>query len=463
MDVSATTLVILLLIGGLTLLIPRHLMIAPLFLIACLVPSTEEIIIAGFNFQPARVVVLVGISRALMGAAGRKYRFVPLDGLVLAWGFNLSLMSLLRHQDFGAIVMEMGRLYEIFGLYFLARLTIQSRSQLIAALQTVAFCAILSFVLGAAEMGLGRKPLAFLFSSIGPEVHIREGQVRVEGVFPHPNAFGNFMCVSVALCWALAQARLVRGAVWLGVCGALAAIGCVGLSNSGTPLSTLVLTLVAIGLFYYRSATPWLVGGTFSFLVLYHLTWGKWWGLVCRASSIVGGSGYHRAELINQFFKRIDEWGFMGTADIRDWNVVGDPANQWVTEGLNGGLTGLLLFASVVGAGFFVIRRALRVVGTAREAALIWGVGCALFAFCISFIGLANFGQINVLWFGVLGMVGSIAESLKSLPAGTHARQPQPHPHHPQRPGAPLRPVPGGFHAPDPGQPPERARPQSQR
>jgi hypothetical protein len=460
MEVSATTLVLLLVIGGMTALIPRHLMIVPLFLIACLVPHTEEIVILGFNFQPARVVVLVGMLRALLGAAGKRYRFVPLDGLILFWGLNLSLMTLARRGDFSAFVGELGRLYEIFGLYFMARLTIQSRAQLLVALQTIAYCVILSFFLAAAEFLLLKKPLAYLYQTVSPDVHVRAGKIRVEGVFPHSIVFGNFMCVGGTLCWALAQSRLVRGAVWLGLAGGAAAIGCVGLSNSGTPLSTLLLSLVAIALFYYRPAVPWVIAGTVAFVTLYHFAWGRWWGLICRASAIVGGSGYHRAELINQFIQRLDEWAFMGTDTVQHWNIVGDPANQWVTEGLNGGLLGLLLFTAVIGTAFSVVHRAVRVAQDDREKALFWGVGCALFAFCVSFLGLANFGQINVLWFGVLGMIGSIAESLKSLPAGGHARRP----HAARAPGgAPHRPLPGSLGGSSPGDAPAGALPQSQR
>ena len=415
MDVSSTTLVILIVIGGMTLIVPRHLMIAPLFIIACLVPSTEEIVIAGFNFQPARVIIAVGISRALLGAAGKRYRYVPMDGLVLFWGANLALMTLLRDGSMARFVQQLGRLYEIYGLYFLARLTIQSKSQLYVALYTLAWCAILSAGLGVVEWMTHRRPLAFMYDSITPEVHIREGAVRVEGVFPHPNAFGNFMCVTAALCWGLIASRRK---VMLGIVGMISAIVCVGLSRSGTPVSTLGATLLVLVLFYIRPVTRWVLWGSVAFLGMYHMFWGKWWGLVCRASNIVGGSGYHRAELINKFWQHIGDWAFIGSDDVSTWNVVGDPANNWVTEGLSGGLVGFIVFTSIVVLGFITIRRALRMVRDPHDQALFWSIGSALFAFCVSFIGLANFGQINVLWIGLLGMIGSVAESMKGASTG---------------------------------------------
>lgn len=451
MELSASTVAILLFVAGLMWLVPRRYMIAPYILTACLIPATEEIVILGFNFQPARVLVLIGMVRALLGEAARQYRFVPLDGLVLLWGFNLAAVSMLREPTMQMFVRQTGVLYEIFGMYFLARLTIQSRAQVHVALTTLALCALISLPLGILEVITRQRPLAIIYQTLDATAHLRENKVRVYSVFPQAIAFGNFMCVTAALLWGQWRSTTGRQAT-IGLVGMIAAVACAFLSNSGTTLSTLMAAAFAIMLFYYRPAVRYAVWGVPLFMVSYHFFWpgGQWWGLVARASAIVGGSGFHRAELIKQFWLRIDEWALKGTEDISHWNVVGDPANHWVTEGLKGGLFGLVLFTAVVVACFIVVKRALKVTHTRQDQALFWAIGCGMFAFCVSFIGLANFGQINVLWFGLIGLIGSVSESLRSPKAvhrGQAAGPRHAHSHGPMHPppGPPPRPAdPGG-------------------
>jgi hypothetical protein len=444
MELSASTVAILLFVAGLMWLVPRRYMIAPYILTACLIPASEEIVILGFNFQPARVLVLIGMVRALLGEAARQYRFVPLDGLILLWGFNLAAVSILREPTMQMFVRQTGVLYEIFGMYFLARLTIQSRAQVHVALTTLAVCALVSLPLGILEVVTRQRPLAIIYQTLDASAHLRENKVRVYSVFPQAIAFGNFMCVSAALLWGQWRSTTGRQAM-LGLVGMLAAIACAILSNSGTTLSTLMAATFAILLFYYRPAVRYAVWGVPLFMASYHFFWpgGQWWGLVARASSIVGGSGFHRAELIKQFWLRIDEWALKGSEDVTHWNIVGDPANHWVTEGLKGGLLGLILFTAVVVMCFIVVGRALKATPARRDQALFWAIGCGMFAFCVSFIGLANFGQINVLWFGLIGMIGSVSESLRVQRSTRRMPAAGPHSPHPARP----------MHAP-PGPPP---------
>jgi hypothetical protein len=444
MELSASTVAILLFVAGLMWLVPRRYMIAPYILTACLIPASEEIVILGFNFQPARVLVLIGMVRALLGEAARQYRFVPLDGLILLWGFNLAAVSILREPTMQMFVRQTGVLYEIFGMYFLARLTIQSRAQVHVALTTLAVCALVSLPLGhprgrhaaaaagdhlpdarrlrppAREQGarlqrvppghrlrqlhvrLGRTALGAMALDHGPAGDARPGRNARRHRLRHPVQLGNDA--------EHAHGGDVRHPALL--------------LSAGRSLCRL---------------------GRALFMASYHFFWpgGQWWGLVARASSIVGGSGFHRAELIKQFWLRIDEWALKGSEDVTHWNIVGDPANHWVTEGLKGGLLGLILFTAVVVMCFIVVGRALKATPARRDQALFWAIGCGMFAFCVSFIGLANFGQINVLWFGLIGMIGSVSESLRVQRSTRRMPAAGPHSPHPARP----------MHAP-PGPPP---------
>ena len=142
------------------------------------------------------------------------------------------------------------------------------------------------------------------------------------------------------------------------------------------------------------------------------------WHLIHRLSNLGGGgTGYHRYLLIDAFIRRFGEWWFVGTRSTAHWGWgLQDVTNQYVLEGVRGGLLTLILFIVVIVLAFRDVGRLWRVSSRDRyHLALSWGIGVSLFVHCMNFIGVSYFGQMYVTWYLTLAMIGSMCPSTRQL------------------------------------------------
>ena len=85
------------------------------------------------------------------------------------------------------------------------------------------------------------------------------------------------------------------------------------------------------------------------------------WFLIARIDLVGGSSSDHRAELVNMFITRVSDWWLIG-ADSANWGWgMWDTANQYVGEGLAGGMATFVCFLGLIALAF-------RRVGRARKA-----------------------------------------------------------------------------------------------
>jgi small-conductance mechanosensitive channel len=136
------------------------------------------------------------------------------------------------------------------------------------------------------------------------------------------------------------------------------------------------------------------------------------WFLIAKVSGFLGGSGWHRAMLIDNFVSHFFDWWLIGTRDNANWGwSMWDVDNAYVGAGFMGGVIGFILFVAV-----FVI--AYRMIGAAREKAeeangdprLIWAIGAALFANTIAFFGIVYFDQSIITWYALLVMISVVTK-----------------------------------------------------
>ena len=133
------------------------------------------------------------------------------------------------------------------------------------------------------------------------------------------------------------------------------------------------------------------------------------WFLMNRIGAIIGGTGWHRAELVDQFVRRFFEWFLIGTRNNASWGLdMWDSINAYVRAGVEGGLVTLVFFLSILIIGFKRIGRARKLseneTGTGNER-LLWAMGVTLFSNCIAFLGIIYFDQSAVAWYLTLVMI----------------------------------------------------------
>jgi len=132
------------------------------------------------------------------------------------------------------------------------------------------------------------------------------------------------------------------------------------------------------------------------------------WFLIAHIDLTGGSSGYHRAELVDQFIRHFSDWCLIGTRDAATWAWdMWDQQNQYVDVGETGGLASLVFFIAMISRISARIGNARKLVeGDGREW-LMWFLGASLFANLVAFFGVNYFDQSRIAWFLLLAMIAA--------------------------------------------------------
>jgi hypothetical protein len=139
------------------------------------------------------------------------------------------------------------------------------------------------------------------------------------------------------------------------------------------------------------------------------------WFLMGHMSDIVGGGGWHRAEIVDSAVKNFNTWWFAGTNQTGSWVATelsfggADLTNQFVVAGVHAGLLSLILFIWVIVRCYRYLGLALqRVRGVHPDAEmLLWSFGAALYATIVNFFSVSYFDQIYIIWYLLLAVIAS--------------------------------------------------------
>lgn len=397
-----------LLLGMAMMLVPRRYALAPMLIMACLVSPAQRVVFAGFDFDLLRVMVLFGWTRVLLVGEARGFRWRSMDAMLVLWTISGAVIMTARIGDMATLVYRLGVTFDAIGMYFLCRIMIRDWSDVQAIITSAA---IISIPVAAAFLieHFTRRNMFAVFGGVPEITVIREGKLRCRGPFPHPILAGcfwaAFMPLIASLWW---QARPTR---WLAPVGLAASAVVVMTTSSATPISAMFLGLLATAMFPLRSLMPlirW--GGLLMLFVLHIVMVNPVWHLLARIQ-LVGGTGWYRYKMIDEFINNFDQWWVLGTDAFDKWWKYGLEAitNQYVLEGVEGGLLTLVLFIGTIVMTFHGIGRIGRSAGGNRfRQFAAWGMGASLLVHCVSFLGVSYFGQIIVLWFLGLGMVTSL-------------------------------------------------------
>jgi hypothetical protein len=96
---------------------------------------------------------------------------------------------------------------------------------------------------------------------------------------------------------------------------------------------------------------------------------------------------------------------------VASWGIyAGDVTNQYLVEGIRGGFVTMCLFIAIIAIAFREVGKIWLLQSKyPYGVALSWSLGVALFIHCVNFIGVAYFGQIHIVWYLILAMIGSMA------------------------------------------------------
>lgn len=395
-------------LGIIMLFVPRKYAVVPMLVMACFVSSAQRLVVMGLDFNLLRILVLFGWIRVLMHAETKGFVWKSLDIVLLLWAFSSTIAYTLLYGDMTAFINRLGFMFDAIGMYFLFRILVRDWNDVLTVMRAVAIISVPVAIAFMIEKSTGRNMFA-IFGGVREITWIRDGKLRCQGAFSHPILAGCFwasMLPMVAACY-FSSANWKSGSiVGLGACG-LIVFACA----SSTPMMAVGVACFGTSMWFLRHWMKWIVAGVLVVLTAMHLLMeAPVWHLISRIDLVGGSTGWHRYHLIDQAVNRIGEWWLLGTTSTAHWGGgLYDVTNQFVLEAVRGGLATLSLFVLTLVIAFSNVGKIWRSVPNDKAKMMLgWSLGVALFVHCVIFLAVSYFGQINLIWYLLLAIIGSL-------------------------------------------------------
>jgi len=401
-----TTILATLALAALLIVVPKKYFLLPFIIAACFVPADQRIIVFDLDFTPLRMLVLVGFLRTILRLERLTFKWNSFDKLVLVWAICGTAIYVLQWADTGALIYKCGVLFDVIGLYWLFRINISSWDDIKLATKIFAVCSLLLAVLVGFEWATGKNPFVVLGRVT---TVVREERYRCQASFPHSIMLGLFWATLVPLFIGFAKQNKHKLLFWLAV---VASTFIVAATASSTPLLTLLAVFCFLPLFSYRRFGHQIALALLGMTVALHIVMeAPVWHLISRINVVGGSTGWHRYNLIDKAINHFGEWMFLGCRSTAHWGWgLGDITNQYILEGVRGGIITLILF-------IVLLVMAVRTVGSyslrhipATQQWMSWGICVSVLGHCISFFGVSYFGQIMMLLYLTLAIVSKVYE-----------------------------------------------------
>ena len=423
---SPLALIALVALGYMIWSFPRRWAVSPLLIMVGLMPMGQQIEIAGLHFYLFRVLLLLGMARVVARGEARRFHWTRIDKFFAWWvvvSVLFGVMSRNRWGDstpsFELLVNRLGDAFNAIGCYFFVRCVVLDLEDILACVRTLAWVCMPVAALMLVEKLTGHNYLS-VFGGVPAETGIRDGSLRCQGAFRTPILAGTFGATAFPMFVALwFREREYRTLASVGaVCAMIIALTA---SSSGAMIA-LGGSFLGLGLWFVRTKMRQIRWGVVVAIIICAMCMKQpVWYLIARMSDFVGGGGWHRSFVIDTAVNHFSEWWLFGTTYTAHWGPAGeviaadtdmmDITNQYVVEGVKGGLLKLGLFVAIIVMCFKVLGR--RVKGNEDEPStrfLFWAMGASLFAHCLSFISVPYFDQMIIIWYWLLATTSSIIQ-----------------------------------------------------
>ncbi|AQQ68727.1 hypothetical protein Mag101_14620 [Microbulbifer agarilyticus] len=402
--------------------LPRRFQLIPLLLIAVALPGAQRIVVLSLDFTFVRIMIMATLSVAILNGQLRTIRWGLPDSLILAATMWNMLASGILVGSIDGVITSAGGAFDTFGAYLVGRAYLHSFADMRRLLLCFALLSLPMLAFFVLEQLSGRNVFS-VFGGVPAETLARYGRLRAQGPFMHP--------IMAGICWATILPCLV--ALWQGKVGTrlLIAAGIASMplivmaTASSTPVVALMCGFAGLACYAFRHYMRAMALGMVAVLTVLHFSMDTpVWHLLSRIDITGGSTGWHRYNLIQQSINHVGEWWAFGTTATAHWGWgMQDITNQYVLEGVDGGVVQLLLFSFFLLALFVRLGRAQRFTRSHAQSRLLWGMAVALFVHCVSFLAVSYFGQMVCLFYLFCGAVVAVTELRRRLPAATRPTQ----------------------------------------
>jgi hypothetical protein len=383
----------------------------------------QALVIGGLHFPLMRILILFGLARIILRRELSGITPNAIDGVLIAWVLASSFLYVLFDGTNVPVTGRLGYAYNAVGMYVLVRASVRTLDDIVLVVTACAVFIIPLAVLFVVENVTGRSPFA-AFGGVPLVSEIRNGRVRCQGPFGHPILAGTFGATAMPLfvgLWVYS-----KGKRFLATFAIVSATTIVVTSGSSGPVIAILISTAGLACWSCRKFTRairWgLVTGVLGLAVVMKQ---PVWFVISRVSDLTGGSGWYRSALIDAALRHFDEWWLIGTGYTAHWMPTGllasvssaDIVNEFVAQGVQGGLLALLLFVWLIVKCFKTIGAAVRSTAdhSLKMRFVIWSMGCGLLAHVASFFSVSYFDQIIIFWYLQLGTVAALSSQAKAL------------------------------------------------
>lgn len=400
----------LILVLVLMLVLPRKYVIGPVLMGVFLIPLGQQVYAFGVHWLVCRIIVLCGLLRVLViKSTSKKYLFAGgfnrVDSAFIGCVICESIAVVLLYMQTPALTNQIAFLIDFLGAYCVLRVVIQDEADIYRALKWLGVITVILAIVMVREQ-VTRQNAFGMLGGIPLASEVRDGKVRSRAVFQHPltaGAFGATLLPLFLLLWKERKSRLIAAG---GLVGCTAMTLC---SNSSTPLMAYFAGLFALCFWPLRRRLRTIRWALVILLISLHLVMkAPVWMLIARVDLTGSSSGYHRAQLVDQFIRHFGDWWMIGTKDTINWGEdIWDAQNEYVSVGETGGLLAFVLFIAMISRVCARIGNARKLCEDRSREWFVWFFGAALFSNLVAFFGVNYFDQSKVGWFALLAMISA--------------------------------------------------------
>lgn len=411
---------------------PVHALIVYLAIIL-FYPTYLVLSLGTIDITAHRFVASVLLLKCLTNANLRgKFKWCRLDTWVTVYIFVCTVITFIIYPFQEALENRGGFIIDTWFMYLGVRLCITNRTDVLKVAKWISVSLVPLAILGVVEAYTGYQPFAGLAANAPWAVAVervgvaRFGLTRAIGPNGHPIIFGLCFTTLLPLVYYLRHERNNWGTMAYLLSG-LAIIGAMSSVSSG-PFAALIAVIVCLAMESFKKYLRDVLIGLGCCTVLAEIGSNRpFWHVMVGYLNPFGGSGWHRARLIDLAIEHFGEWYLLGYGGKDPgWGAqLGmahtDVCNQFVLMGVTYGVWGLIAFC-------FMLTMAVRTVTLVHNSStdpmvksLAWAIGSIVVSSIIAFSSVSLMGQSIFLFYFTLGMVGS----LSNLAAAVRAKKPQ--------------------------------------
>ena len=398
--------------------------VLPILVIVCFIAPAQRVVLGAFDFSFIRLVLLAGVARVFFRGEVGIVKWNTNDLFFLLWlSSNCIIYSILWSQMW-TVTNRLGAFVEAMSTYVVARSILRTRSDLRTMSFWLTVISIPVAIMFLVE-NTSRYNVFSIFGGVPDFTVVRAGRLRCQGAFSHPILAGTFWAAVLPFVLFLAYYRGLARV--LSCAGVLSIFVIVYACASSTPVLGLAACFIAVLSYPLRRFYGQILCVLLMMAVLLHFIMkAPVWHLLSRISAVGGSTGYHRYALIDAAITNFSDWAIAGCRSTADWGPgLRDVTNQYILQGMQGGILTLLLFLTLIGLSF---RNAKKIICSGRfDTELTYfafAVFVSVFVHCCCFIGVSYFGQINVLWYMTLAVSATLGEHYCSRVPSKYATKP---------------------------------------